>query len=855
MGERGIVPTKKSISSTRRTDVAYDDLLAVALNLRWTWKIEARRLFARLDPDASPGALEWPHQLLRGLGRSRIREILDADPELAAMAEAVVENFAINATGGTKTAKTWFRVKHRKQRDITVAFFAAEFALTDSLPIFAGGLGSVAAEQLKAASTLGIPLIGVGLLYRGTSHQWLDRDGRQHESWDMTSPSQMPIELVRDAQGRGVQVAVSLPGRDIQVALYRAAVGRSTLYLLDTAVDSNTPQDQAITARLYDNDVDTRLAQQLVLGVGGVRALAAVGIEPDIVHINEGYSSFAVLERIRRVMAREGLSFAEAREAVRPSVVFTTHTPVAAGHDYFAPAVALRFLSRYAGQLGVEPDTLLALGRYVPSDPSDSFCPTIFAMRLAGHRNGVSRLHGRVTREQWSGLWPRLPTDEVPIGHVTNGVHLQSWTTSEFHELLTTTLGSQWRTTPGDHVEWSKLDTIDDKELWRAKNVARSNLVQYTRRRARQELARRHALTERVLGATLLNPDALTIGFVGRFVAYKRPTLLLTDPDRLARLLSDPQRPIQIVFAGKAHPADEGGKALLQSMMEFADEYDVQDRVVFIVDFDTTMDRALAQGVDIWLNTPRRPLEACGVGGMKAGMNGVLNFSTLDGWWDEACLDADPAAAPIGFSIGTAGPYADEETQDLLDAKSLYDVLEHEIAARFYDRDDDDVPRSWIASVKRSMSTLAPTGDSLRMTREYTESYYLPGVARARELSSAGALLARVQAREKDRLRINWPALRIGMVDVAEAKDRAFGTVEVHLGELDPTDLQVQLWVVRDDIDPVAIDTVLQEHTGSIARYATPFDAADVVEVIARVVPATRHSNGEAIPGLITWSQ
>jgi len=849
------VPAEKSVNSTKRSDVTYDDLLAVALNLRWTWKIEARRLFARLDPDASPGALEWPHQLLRGLGRARVRELLDGDPELARMAATVVENFAVNATGGTKTAKTWFRVKHRKQRDITVAFFAAEFALTDSLPIFAGGLGSVAAEQLKAASTLGIPLIGVGLLYRGTSHQWLDRDGRQHESWDMTTPNQMPIELVRDAQGRAVQIAVSLPGRDIQVALYRAAVGRSTLYLLDTAVESNSPEDQAITARLYDNDVNTRVAQQLVLGVGGVRALAAVGIEPDILHINEGYSSFAVLERIRRVMAREGLSFAEAREAVRPGIVFTTHTPVAAGHDYFAPAVALRFLSRYSGQLGVEPETLLALGRYVPSDPSDSFCPTIFAMRLAGYRNGVSRLHGRVTREQWAGLWPRLPIDEVPIGHVTNGVHLQSWTTGEFHELLTATLGSKWRTTPGDHVEWSRLNEIDDAELWRAKNIARSNLVQYTRRRARQELDRRHADTERVPGVTLLDPDALTIGFVGRFVAYKRPTLLLTDPERLARLLADPQRPIQIVFAGKAHPADEGGKALLQSMMEFADEYHVQDRVVFIVDFDTTMDRALAQGVDIWLNTPRRPLEACGVGGMKAGMNGVLNFSTLDGWWDEACLDADPEAAPIGFSIGTAGPYVDEATQDLLDAASLYDVLEHEIAARFYDRDAEGIPRAWIASVKRSMSTLAPTWDSLRMTREYTESYYLPGVARTRDLSSAGALLARVQAREKERLRINWPALRIALVEVVPTKKRPVVTVEVELGELDPTDLQVQLWEVRDGVEPVVVDTVLREHTGTTARYQGATGVDDAGVIIARVVPAARHSNGEALPGLITWSR
>ena len=604
--------------------------------------------------------------------------------------------------------------------------------------------------------------------------------------------------------------------------------------------------------RLYDSDIETRVAQQLVLGVGGVRALAAVGVEPDILHLNEGYSTFAVLERIRRVMAQEGLNFAEAQEAVRPSLVFTTHTPVAAGHDYFAPAVAERFLARYARQLGVETETLLALGRYRRDDPTDSFCPTVFAMRCAGYRNGVSRLHGRVTREQWAGLWARLPVDEVPIGYVTNGVHLQSWTTSEFHELLTATLSSKWRTTPGDRVEWSKLDDVDDAQIWRAKNVARERLVTFTRRRARQELQRRHALTERVPEVSLLDAHSLTIGFVGRFVAYKRPTLLLSDPARLARLLSDPLRPVQVVFAGKAHPNDEGGKQLLQSMMEFAEEYDVRDRVVFIADFDTTMDRALAQGVDVWLNTPRRPLEACGVGGMKAGMNGVLNFSTLDGWWDEACQDADPSAPPIGFSIGTAGPYEDDEVQDVLDAASLYDVLEHEIVARFYHRDDEGIPRSWVASVKQSMSTLAPTWDSLRMAREYTESYYLPGLTRARALGSSGAMLARAHAKEMHRLRLNWPILDVAVETPSRTDDVV--RVRVELGELDPTDLHVQLWVDEPGSAPTVVETTLIDHAGAVARYQGAVAASSDATVVARVLPAARHSNGEAIPGLITWS-
>jgi len=850
------VPSGKLISGSKRVGVTYDDLLEIALNLRWTWKIEARRVFAALDPEASPGALEWPHRLLVGLGRAAVTDRLSADPEIAQLAQSVVDEFrAFEA----RTAKAWFPKEHKAKRDLVVAYFAAEYSLTDSLPIFAGGLGTVAGEHLKASSALGVPLIGVGLLYRGTSHQWLDRDGRQYEAWDMTSPSQMPIEPARDAQGRVVQVTVPLPGRDLQVAVYRARVGRNSLYLLDAAVASNRTADRTLTTRLYDNDIEIRFAQELILGVGGMRALAAVGIEPEVMHLNEGHSAFATLERLRRAMAREGLSFSEARTAVRPGIVFTTHTPVAAGHDYFEPAVARRFLAPYAGQLGIELEELLSLGRYRADDPTDSFCPTVFALRSAGHRNGVSRLHGRVTRRQWAGLWPRLPLAEVPIGHVTNGMHLESWTSNEFNELLTSQIGSQWQTTPGDPVMWSKLLDVDDEALWGVKNAARAELVEFSRRRARQELARRHAPIERVTPVTLLDPDRLTIGFVGRFVAYKRPTLLLSDPERLARLLKDPERPVQIVFAGKAHPNDETGKQLLQSMIEFAGRFGVEDRVVFIADFDTTMDRALSQGADVWLNTPRRPLEACGVGGMKAGMNAALNLSTLDGWWDEACLDADPSAPPIGFSIGTAGPYSDIETQDALDAESLYDVLENEIIPRFYERDDRGVPREWMASAKQSMSTLAPMWNSLRMTREYTESYYLPGLARVRALSAGGAILARTQAREVGRLRVNWPELTVAVTHEEPATERGHRfELVVGLGELDPADLRVQLWVASEGVAPRSVDARLVERAGSHARYvATVGQLADgePETVVARVLPSPRYGEGEAIPGLITWSQ
>ena len=843
-----------SNSASTKAAATYEDLLEVALNLRWTWKVDARGLFAKLDPTASPGALEWPQQLLLGLGRERVTTILEHDPPIAELAARVVADFRSYQRSG---ARTWFATTHREHRDLVVAYFAAEYSLTDSLPIFAGGLGTVAAEHLKASSALGVPLVGVGLLYRGTSHQWLDRDGRQHEAWDMTSPEKMPIELARDAKGRAVQVAVTLPGRDIQVAVYRAEVGRNQLFLLDSAVATNREADRTLTTRLYDSDAETRLAQELILGVGGVRALAALSIEPDVLHLNEGHCAFALIERARRVMATESLSFDEALAAVRPGVLFTTHTPVAAGHDYFAADLARRFLGPYAAQVGVSEESLLALGRVNPDWSGDSFCPTVFAMRLAGHRNGVSRLHGRVTRDQWAVLWPRLPVDEVPIGHVTNGVHLESWTTERFSELLTTSVGPQWRTTPGDPVMWSTLRDADDVELWRVKNDARAHLVEFARRRARKDLARRNAPSERVAAVSVLHPDRLTIGFVGRFVTYKRPTLLLRDPDRLARLLKDPDRPVQIVFAGKAHPNDESGKQLLQDMIEFAAHYDVADRVVFIVDFDTTVDRALAQGADVWLNTPRRPLEACGVGGMKAGMNGSLNFSTVDGWWDEALADADPGGPPIGFTIGTDGAYADETTQDDADATSLLDVLEHEIIARFYDRDAGGVPRAWLASVKQAMSTLAPTWDSLRMTRDYTESYYLPGLTKSSQLRAGGARAARNRAAGLRRMRETWPTLEVEVVARSRgAEDEETVEIRVALGELEPSDVRVQAWVDDGVSGARVVEATLVDREGrggfyrARVRPAPPTGAT----VVARVVPSLLHTDGEALPGLIAWS-
>jgi starch phosphorylase len=827
----------------------------VATNLGWTWHARTRALFAALDPSAGPSALEWPRRLLIGLGPAVVNDRLAADPDLAARAAGVVEAVARRAADRTKT---WFPTTHRKDRRFEVALFSAEFALTDSLPIYAGGLGTVAGEILKSASSLGVPLVGVGLLYRESSHQWLDDGGWQQESWEVQDFNQLPIDRARDSAGRPVRVTVELAGRDVVAQVWTVLVGRTRLYLLDTDIAQNRRGDREITARLYGGDQETRIEQELVLGIGGVRALAALGHDPDMAHLNEGHTAFAALERIRLVMARDRLSFDEARIVAAPGLLFTTHTPVAAGHDYFPAELAARYLARYAPLLEIDPETLYSLGRYRPDDPSDSFCPTVLALRLAGAANGVSRLHGRVTREQWGGLWPRLPLSEVPIGHVTDGVHFKSWISNEIEELLDRQLGYDWRTTPGSPDSWMPLIKAEDEELWNARCRARARLIDFTRVRRNEQLSRLGADVTRLAGTeALLDPDALTIGFVGRFVAYKRPTLFLRDPARLARILGDQDRPVQIIFGGKAHPRDESGKRLLREVVEFAQQHGLEHRVVFIEDFDLTMDRALAQGVDLWLNTPRRPLEACGVGGMKAGENGSLNLSTLDGWWDEVWNDADPSAAPIGWCIGTAKHYEDFDEQDVSDAESLYDLLEREIVPRFYDRDTDGLPRAWLASIRQSLATLAPTWSVHRMVHEYVDSFYLPGAHRATSLAAENAARARDLAAALERMRGEWPSVLVTVDDVFVSPGGAMrAEIVASLGDLEPSEVTVQLWAAPTLGEAHPLATKFEGRRDGLAHYSAhvPPEVGPDADLVARVLPYHPALAHPFVPDLITWS-
>lgn len=842
-------------SRAQRSPVLFAELVTLAENLRWTWHMDVRALFQGLFDEATPEELEWPLRLLHQIGPSQIEARLASRPALGALARAVVDD---RTDYIEEAPATWFPTVHGDAPALEVAFLAAEFALTDSLPIFAGGLGAIAGEQLKSASALGVPLVGVGLLYRESSHQRLDASGAQRESWEVLDPTSLPVSLVRAADTEPLTVEVPFPGRDVVAQVWSAPVGRTWLYLLDTDVPQNDAGDRAITARLYGGTLETRIQQELVLGIGGLRALGRVGRRPNVVHMNEGHTAFAALQLIAQIERRSGVPFDVARRIAAAQMVFTTHTPVNAGHDYFPPPLAIPYLAPYAELLGIELEELLALGRYRPADPTDTFCPTVLALRLCDARNGVSRLHGAVTRQQWGGLWPGLPTDEVPITHVTNGVHLQSWITPEIDRLLDRQLGEEWRKVPGEPESWASMLDADDAELWHASRVARERLVAATRARRRSLIGRRRSDAVAIDEAQhLLDPEAFTIGFVGRFVAYKRPTLFLRDPDRLARLLSDNERPVQIVFAGKAHPNDEQGKRLLSTVMDFAQQRGFTRQLVFIEDFDLTADRALSQGVDIWLNTPRRPLEACGIGGMKAGVNGALNLSTLDGWWDEAWNDAMPGAPPIGWCIGTSDTFEDHDLQDALDAESLYDQLEHDIVPLFFDRDELGIPRRWLASVRQSMATLAETWRSHRMVEQYVDDHYLPNALRAARLQTNGASRARRLAATLDRVTRAWPSVRLEVATCVEAADVM--TVDLHasLGELTPRDVCVDLWVMPYDAAayPIAAHYLVGPvGQGATVAYRASLRADRDTTFSARVLPVIEDATSRFLPELIAWA-
>jgi starch phosphorylase len=766
------------------------ELVHLATNLAWTWDPEAIDLFRRLDPKQ----LLWercyanPIKMLGLVSQERLVELTSDEGFLASL-----DRVSARLTSYLERP-TWFDQAYPKH-GLCVAYFCAEFGIVEGLRLYSGGLGILAGDHLKSASDLGIPLVAVGLMYRrGYFRQYLNADGWQQEQYPEADYYNLPITLERRSDGAPVIVEVEFPGRKVQAQVWHAQVGRVPLYLLDTDIEANGPEDRAITGYLYGGDRDMRMRQEILLGVGGIRALDAMGIEPSVCHINEGHSAFLTLERIRRVMVRHKVGFAAAREAVAASNVFTTHTPVPAGIDVFTPELMDRYFGPYYRQLGLSPEAFLGLGRQNPADRNEPFSMAVLAIRLSGATNGVSALHGRVSRRMWSGLWPDVPVDDLPITSITNGVHVRGWISHDMAGLFDSYLGPRWISHPADHSIWDRVEQIPDAELWRTHERRRERLAAFARRRLRMQLEHRGAPpAEREQAEEVLDPKALTIGFARRFATYKRATLLFHDSERLARILGDPQRPVQIIYAGKAHPADQEGKDFIRQVVHFARRPEFRQRIVFLEDYDIKVGRYLYQGVDVWLNTPRRPLEASGTSGMKATFNGAINISVLDGWWDEAYDGTN------GWAVGHGEEYEDPDYHDQVESQAIYQMLENEVVPMFYARGRDGVPREWVRRMKNAMRTLCPAYSASRMVKEYTERLYLPGEQRWEILGANGLERAQALAAWKERVRANWKGVALQSVEAEmvaslEAETTRPVRAEITLGALAPKDVSVVLY-------------------------------------------------------------
>ncbi len=698
-----------------------DRLRELARNLYWTWHPELIAIFRDLDHELWREVNHNPVEFLSNLSPDFVE---DRAAELAL--EARISQAFHQMQNYLEATDTWGAWHAGPLRARPVAYFSAEFGLHESLPLYSGGLGVLAGDHLKSASDLDVPLVGVGLFYaQGYFRQRLDEDGWQHEEYSHSDVDKLPLDRAMDDDGNQLSVGVHTRSSEIRAQIWTAQVGRNRLILLDTNVEGNNDDDRGLTSQLYGGDQRVRIRQELVLGVGGMRALHAMGIFPGVVHMNEGHSAFAALELARSLMERDGRPFDDVREQAETMVVFTTHTPVEAGHDRFQGDLVEETLGALREELNISREELLGLGRLDERDEDESFCMTVLGLRMAQWRNAVSSRHGRVSRPMWEDIWPALPLDVVPIGHITNGVHVASWLALPMVPLYERTLGADWLERMDDPETWKAIDDIDDAEFWEQHQILKAHLIEYVCRSLRLQCERRSGDGSGTGVPDGLAPDTLTIGFARRFASYKRADLLLQDPDRLASLVNDPERPIQILYAGKAHPGNDAGKRLIQQIFQLMHEDRFQGKILFLEDHDMNVGRHLVQGSDVWLNTPRRPREACGTSGQKAVLNGGVNLSILDGWWAEGYDGTN------GFAIGRGGEHVDHDKQDQLDAESLYDVLENQVVPLYYDRNEKGLPCGWVAMQKNAIRTLAWRFSSRRMLRDYMTQCYLPAAGGA----------------------------------------------------------------------------------------------------------------------------
>jgi starch phosphorylase len=820
----------------------------LAMNLRWAWDEQTRDLFRWVDPERWTASMHDPVRLLGLVPRARL-EALEKDPGFRRYLDEVSDGL-----DGYLERPRWFQDRGDTPLR-SVAYFSPEFGIAEALPQYSGGLGVLAGDHLKAASDLGVPLTGVGLFYRhGYFRQQLSADGWQQEVYPDLDPYAMAVKR-RD----GVRVEVDLAGTPLVAQVWEAHVGRVALYLLDTDVAENSPAARTVTDRLYGGDTEHRLRQEILLGVGGVRALRALGADTQVFHTNEGHAGFLGLERIREFVTEHGLEYAEAIEATRAACIFTTHTPVPAGIDRFPRPLMERYFSAWAKECGVTVDDLMALGHRPKDAPDEPFNMAVMGLRLAGRSNAVSELHGRVSRGMFAQLWPDVPKPEVPIASITNGVHADTWVSPEMSSLLSLYVLPDWDEADAD--QWARIEDARDDEVWRAREQARERLVAFARWRLRESLLARGLSASDVEWCDeALDGKVLTVGFARRFATYKRASLLLSQPERLRALLLSGDRPVQFVFAGKAHPADDKGKEMIRAVVTAASDVGVRHRFVFLEDYDIAVARVLVQGADVWLNNPRRPQEACGTSGMKAALNGGLNCSILDGWWDEM-FDGEN-----GWAISSAEHIDDNAKRDVVEAGSLLELLERQIVPLFYERYEGPVPRRWVRRVKASLRSLGPKVTATRMVRDYVETLYEPTAARTDRLSDDGCRPARDLARWKARVAAAWDGVSVDAVDsdtsVAEIGSRRPVEATVRLGQLHADDVEVQLLhgpvAQHGELEPVTVapmsaagppDDGTLRYRGEVAC-----ESAGRYGLTVRVVPAHPDLSASVELGRIAWA-
>ena len=840
-----------------------EPLREIALNLWWSWEHEAINLFRHLDAALWEQAYHNPVYML-GIISQRQLEAAAKDEAFLAHLGVVYRKFREYIT-----APSWFADNFTETPvdPLCIAYFSAEFGITECLPLYSGGLGVLAGDYLKSTSYLGLPFIGVGLLYQhGYFRQRLTVDGWQMAEYPANDFYNMPVQLARRDDDTPVMVTVDYPRGTAYAQVWCVEVGRTALYLLDTNIPENGDEVlRNITSYLYGGDLRKRIEQEMLLGIGGYRALIELGIRPTVCHMNEGHSGFMAIERIRQLMGAEHLSFDEAREASAAGNIFTTHTPVPAGIDLFPSDLVDNYLNGYYDALGISRDEFLALGRENPSDRESPFSMPILALRLSAMSNGVSRMHGDVSRKMWKNIWPNVPESEVPIQSITNGIHIRSWVSNDMQSLFDRYLGPGWiQNLVDDQSTWTQIDQIPEVELWRTHERRRERLVAFARQRLKAQRMRIGASPAEIEATDeILDPSAITVGFARRFVTYKRAALLFHNPDRLAQLINQPDHPVQFIFAGKAHPGDHEGKDLIQKICKFVAQDRFRYKIIFIEDYDICVARYLVQGVDVWLNTPMPPSEASGTSGMKVAANGGLNFSILDGWWAEAYQSGG------GWTIGRGEVYDDKEYQNEVDAKAIYNILEKEIIPLFYDRirRRDGIPRGWVNQMKFAMRNLAPVFNTKRMASEYAEQLYFPTHQRWCRLNQDSAKRAKELAHWRARLREQWSEIRIERIEDNPSPEFEVDTdvpikAYIHLGAFSPDDVSVQIYhgLLNPEKEIDSANTTPMDCTKQISDGTYLFKGfissshTGLHGYTVRILPQHEDLHNPYEPGLIKWA-